>query len=173
MDENNVTISFYGYSLAPLHAPDTYNGNTLDYDSNGNLIEDEDFIYVSNNANQLSEVRYSGNNSLVENYWYDANDKRVKKQNADSEFVYYINKFYEIDNGVATSYFFRDDERIAKQTADSMGWYLSDHLGSTTLLVNRMDLRSSVPSTSRMVRSSQAVWRSMGLPGRRMMPTPG
>ncbi|AFV25280.1 hypothetical protein Mpsy_3081 [Methanolobus psychrophilus R15] len=30
------------------------------------------------------------------------------------------NQFYEIDNGTATSYFFRDDERITKQTAGSM-----------------------------------------------------
>ena len=81
-------------------------------------------------------MRYSGNSSLVEKYWYDANGKRVKKQNADGQFSYYVNKFYEVDNGVATSYFFRDDERIAKQTAGDMEWYLSDHLGSTTLLVN-------------------------------------
>jgi RHS repeat-associated protein len=136
VDENSVTISSYSYNVTPFHAPGTYNGDSLDYDNNGNLIEDEDFIYVYNDANQLSEVRYSGNSSLVEKYWYDANGKRVKKQNADGEFTYYINKYYEIDNGNATSYFFRDDERIAKQTAGGMEWYLSDHLGSTTLLVN-------------------------------------
>ena len=140
VDENGVTISSYEYNLTPFHAPDTYNGNTLDYDSNGNLVEDEDFIYVYNDANQLSEVRYSGNSSLVEKYWYDANGKRVKKQNADGQFSYYVNQFYEIDNGTATSYFFRDDERIAKQTAGDMEWYLSDHLGSTTLLVNESGL---------------------------------
>ena len=70
----------------------------------------------------------------------DANGNRVKKQNADSQFSYYVNQFYEIDNGTATSYFFRDDERIAKQTAEGMEWYLSDHLGSTTLLVNESGL---------------------------------
>ena len=45
-----------------------------------------------------------------------------------------------MDNGVATSYFFRDDERVAKQTAGSMEWYLSDHLGSTTLLIDESGL---------------------------------
>ena len=140
VDENNATISSYGYIGVPFHAPNTYNGNTLDYDDNGNLIEDEDFIYVYNDANQLSEVRYSGNNSLVEKYWYDANGKRTKKQNSESEFTYDINKFYEVENGIATSYFFRDDERIAKQTAGDMEWYLSDHLGSTTLLINESGL---------------------------------
>jgi RHS repeat-associated protein len=84
----------------------------------------------------LSEVRYSGNNSLVERYWYDANGQRIKKQNAAGEFTYYVNKFYEMDNGTATSYFFRDDERVAKETAGEMEWYLSDHLGSTSLLVD-------------------------------------
>jgi uncharacterized protein RhaS with RHS repeats len=98
----------------------TYNDNDLEYDDNGNLIEDEDFTYTYNDANQLSEVRYSANNSLVEKYWYDANGERVKKQNSAGVFTYYINQFYDIDNGTATSYFFHDDERIAKQTAGDM-----------------------------------------------------
>jgi uncharacterized protein RhaS with RHS repeats len=122
--------------MMPFHAPVTYNGNDFNYDANGNLIEDEDFIYVYNDTNQLSEVRYSGNNSLVEKYWYDVNGQRMKKQNAAGEFTYYINKFYEVDNGTATSYFFRDDERVAKETSGSVKWYLSDHLGSTSLLVD-------------------------------------
>ncbi|MDW7732835.1 MAG: hypothetical protein SCH66_10465 [Methanolobus sp.] len=87
VDENSVTISSYEYNLTPFHAPVSYNGNDLEYDSNGNLVEDEDFIYVYNDANQLSEVRYSGNSSLVEKYWYDANGKRVKKQNSNGEFI--------------------------------------------------------------------------------------
>ncbi|WP_094229179.1 RHS repeat domain-containing protein [Methanolobus psychrotolerans] len=88
----------------------------------------------------MSEVRYSSNSSLVEKYWYDANGQRVKKQNSVGEFTYYVNQFYEIENGTATSYFFRDTERIAKQTDEGMEWYLSDHLGSTTLLVNESGL---------------------------------
>ncbi|WP_200896779.1 RHS repeat domain-containing protein [Methanosarcina sp. 2.H.A.1B.4] len=51
-------------------------------------------------------------------------------------FTYYINKFYEIDNGTSTSYFFRDDERVAKETSEGMEWYLSDHIGSTSLMVD-------------------------------------
>ncbi|KKH47873.1 RHS repeat domain-containing protein [Methanosarcina sp. 1.H.A.2.2] len=137
---NGATISSYGYSATPSHAPVTYNGDTLDYDANGNLVDDEDFIYVYNDANQLSEVRYSANNSLVEKYWYDANGQRIKKQNSGGEFTYYINKFYEIDNGASTSYFFRDDERVAKQTSESMEWYLSDHIGSTSLMVDENGL---------------------------------
>ncbi|WP_048065292.1 DUF2341 domain-containing protein [Methanosarcina acetivorans] len=140
VDNNGATVSSYGYSATPSHAPVTYNGNTLDYDANGNLVDDEDFIYVYNDANQLSEVRYSANNSLVEKYWYDANGQRIKKQNSDGEFTYYINKFYEIDNGISTSYFFRDDERVAKETSESMEWYLSDHIGSTSLMVNENGL---------------------------------
>ncbi|MDK2825466.1 MAG: hypothetical protein PWQ63_1569 [Methanolobus sp.] len=140
VDDNGTTISSYGYSLAPFHAPISYNNESLDYDANGNLVEDEDFIYVYNDANQLSEVLYAANESLVEKYWYDANGQRVKKQNSAGEFTYYVNQFYEIDNGTATSYFFRDAERIAKQTDEGMEWYLSDHLGSTTLLINESGL---------------------------------
>ncbi|WP_406656532.1 FG-GAP-like repeat-containing protein [Methanolobus sp. ZRKC2] len=140
VDENSVTISSYGYAGKPFHAPVSYNGNTLDYDSNGNLVEDDDFTYSYNDANQLREVRYSGNSSLVEKYWYDADGQRVKKQNSDGEFTYYVNKFYEVDNSIPTSYFFRDDERIAKETAGDMEWYLSDHLGSTTLLIDESGL---------------------------------
>jgi RHS repeat-associated protein len=76
----------------------------------------------------------------VEKYWYDANGKRIKKQNSDGEFTYYINKFYEIDNGTFISYFFRDDERVAKQTSEGMEWYLSDHIGSTSLMVDENGL---------------------------------
>ncbi|WP_129582749.1 RHS repeat domain-containing protein, partial [Methanolobus psychrotolerans] len=140
VDENSATISSYGYSGTPFHAPVSYNENDLDYDANGNLVEDEDFTYNYNDANQLSEVRYASNNSLVEKYWYDANGQRVKKQNSAGEFTYYVNQFYEVNNGTATSYFFRDGERIAKQTDEGMEWYLSDHLGSTTLLVNESGL---------------------------------
>ncbi|WP_440948215.1 RHS repeat-associated core domain-containing protein [Methanosarcina sp. T3] len=96
--------------------------------------------HVYNDANQLSKVRYSANNSLVEKYWYDTNDKRIKKQNFGGEFTYYINKYCEIDNGISTSYFFRDDERVAKETSESMEWYLSDHIGSTSLMVDETGL---------------------------------
>ena len=140
VDENGVTISSYGYASVPFHAPVTYNGNDLVYDANGNLVEDEDFTYTYNDANQLSEVLYAANESLVEKYWYDANGQRVKKQNSAGELTYYVNQFYEIENGTATSYFFRDDERIAKETSGDMEWYLSDHLGSTTLLINESRL---------------------------------
>ncbi|WP_048141466.1 DUF2341 domain-containing protein [Methanosarcina horonobensis] len=135
--------ALYEYSLTPFHAPVTYSvgslgydTNDLDYDANGNLIDDEDFIYVYNDANQLSEVRYSANNSLVEKYWYDANGQRIKKQNSTGEFTYYVNKFYEIENGTVISYFFLNDERIAKKTSEGMEWYLSDHLGSTSLMID-------------------------------------
>lgn len=76
----------------------------------------------------------------MEKYWYDANGQRIKKQNSDGEFTYYINKFYEIDNGTSTSYFFRDDERVAKQTSGDMEWYLSDHLGSIYLMIDENGL---------------------------------
>jgi len=140
VDENSVTISSYEYNLTPFHAPMSYNNESLDYDANGNLVEDDDFIYTYNDANQLSEVRYSSNSSFVEKYWYDANGQRFKKQNSAGEYTYYVNQFYEIENGTATSYFFRDDERIAKETYGEMEWYLSDHLGSTTLLINESGL---------------------------------
>ena len=141
------TLIDYEYSSVPFHAPAAYAANDLVYvandlvyDANGNLIDDEDFIYVYNDANQLSEVHYSANNSFVEKYWYDANGQRIKKQNSEGEFTYYFNKFYEIDNGTSTSYFFRDNERVAKQTSEGIEWYLSDHLGSTSLMVDENGL---------------------------------
>ncbi|MBP2029401.1 RHS repeat-associated protein [Methanohalophilus levihalophilus] len=126
----------YEYGSTPFHAPSKYNGYNLTYDQNGNLLQDEYFTYVYNNANMLSEVRHFGNSSLVERYWYDENGERIQKENADGEFTYYVNSFYEIENGTATSYYFRDGERVAKKTADVMEWYLSDHLGSTSLMVD-------------------------------------
>jgi RHS repeat-associated protein len=141
VDENSVPISTYSYNMTPFHAPLSYNGNTLNYDANGNLIEDENFIYIYNDANQLSEVQHASNNSFIEKYWYDAEGKRVKKLNSTYSFTFYVNQFYEItNNNNGTRYFFRDDERVAKETAGDMEWYLSDHLGSTTLLINESGL---------------------------------
>ncbi|MBB6402496.1 RHS repeat-associated protein, partial [Methanococcus maripaludis] len=85
---------------------------------------------------QISEVRYKDNNSLVEKYWYDSEGRRIKKENSAGELTYYINKYFEIENGTVTTYFFRDDERVAKQSVNGTDWYLPDHLGSTNLLVN-------------------------------------
>ncbi|WP_204936551.1 RHS repeat domain-containing protein, partial [Methanococcus maripaludis] len=136
VDENGTTISLYGYSETPFHAPTTYNGDNITYDSNGNLIEDGEFTYIYNDANQISEVRYKDNNSLVEKYWYDSEGRRIKKENSAGELTYYINKYFEIENGTITTYFFRDDERVAKQSVNGTDWYLPDHLGSTNLLVN-------------------------------------
>ncbi|MBB6402702.1 YD repeat-containing protein, partial [Methanococcus maripaludis] len=82
VDENGTTISDYGYSETPFHAPTSYNGDNLTYDSNGNLIEDGEFTYIYNDANQISEVRYKDNNSLVEKYWYDSEGRRIKKENS-------------------------------------------------------------------------------------------
>ncbi|MBB6402699.1 hypothetical protein HNP92_002027, partial [Methanococcus maripaludis] len=48
VDENGTTISDYGYSETPFHAPTSYNGDNLTYDSNGNLIEDGEFTYIYN-----------------------------------------------------------------------------------------------------------------------------
>ncbi|MDD4249598.1 MAG: RHS repeat-associated core domain-containing protein [Methanosarcina sp.] len=51
----------------------------------------------------------------------------------------YLNSlFYQ--QGTATSYFFRDDERVAKETSEGMEWYLSNHIGSTSLMVDETGL---------------------------------
>jgi RHS repeat-associated protein len=136
VDDNGSIISSYEYGITPFHAPLSYNGNTLNYDANGNLIGDEDFTYIYNDANEITEVRYTWNDTLVERYWYDYSGERIKKENSAGEFTFYINQYYEMENGTATSYFFRDDERVAKETSGSVEWYLSDHLGSTSLLVD-------------------------------------
>ena len=51
----SVSLS-YGISAGP-HALTSFNGTTLTYDSNGNLVQDSQFYYEYNDVHQLRRVR--------------------------------------------------------------------------------------------------------------------
>jgi RHS repeat-associated protein len=137
---SNSSIRYYGAPAASVSG-----GNvTLVYDRNGNLIQDNQFYYEYNNANNLFIVRQSGAaGAILEEYLYDSNGQRAVKRTYGTvnTIVYYVGGHYEVtqySNGttVNTSYYFANGERIAQKDNTGVKYYHSDHLGSSTVMTN-------------------------------------
>lgn len=115
---------------------------TFLYDANGNMISDSQNYYEYNDANQLFRVR-KGNSTgtIIAEYFYDHEGKRVKK-NESGVVTYYIGNYFETKvypdgRTENTSYYFANGERVARKDPDGkMYFYHSDHLGSTNVITN-------------------------------------
>jgi len=141
---NGVSVSLsYGQSAGP-HALTSYNGSTLTYDSNGNLVQDSQFYYEYSDANMLKKVRQGGSTgTIIEEYAYDADGSRIVKKTYGvvSTTTYYLGSHYEIiqyGNGTVTntSYYFANGERIAQKDNTGVMYYHPDHLQSSTVMTN-------------------------------------
>ena len=133
-DGLEVTRIEYGVN-AGIHAPTKINDTSLIYDLNGNLIEDDRFIYIYDEANFMRSVESKESGKTVAEYWYDENGQRIKKLESGKA-TYYISDAYSVEDGKSSVYYFANGERIAKRTSDSVEWYLNDYLGSTNVAVN-------------------------------------
>jgi|GEM_PF-4878416 len=118
----------------------------LEYDANGNLIEDDQYKYTYNEANQLFEVR-TLIDDIVARYWYDVTGRRIKKELYDGTITYYpFNNYEEVHypNGTIekTVYYFANGERLAKNvsvdSSSDVQFYHSDHLGSTNVVTDNL-----------------------------------
>jgi len=118
------------------------------YDANGNMIQDDRFYYEYNSANKLSKVReWDLTGRIIEEYKYNYRGERIIKiqylssSNKNNITTFYPSKDYEteIDQNKKernTSYFFANGERIASlNSTGAKNLYLSDHLGSSSVLV--------------------------------------
>ena len=126
---------------AGIHAPTKVDDIDLIYDSNGNLIEDGNFIYFYDEANFLRAVQDKESNDIIAEYWYDENGQRVKKLEYGRA-SYYINSVYSVEDGKNAVYYFANGDRIAKETIDGVEWYLHDYLGSTNVVVDESGMLS-------------------------------
>ncbi|MDR0766854.1 MAG: RHS repeat-associated core domain-containing protein [Methanosarcinales archaeon] len=133
MDE--IIFGFEFGNGAGIHAPTRVGEMDLFYDANGNLIEDEIFIYVYNDANRLVEVLKKDEDRVIAEFAYDATGSRFKKVE-NGVVSYYINQFFDVVNGEETVYYFANGDRIAKDSAEGRFWYLNDHLGSTNVMID-------------------------------------
>jgi len=116
------------------------------YDDNGNMIQDGTYYYEYNGANQLSRVREGASTGrIMEEYKYNPEGRRVKKiqflENGKNVTTYYPTSDFDVEISEIgetrnTSYFFANGERIAElNSTGSKNLYLSDHLGSSSVLV--------------------------------------
>ena len=136
----NPTNYTYG-AFAHRHAV-TYlsNGNTYQYDANGNqitrIIGADTFLLSYDAENRLVEVKK--NNVVVASFTFDADGKRVKSV-MGSDTILFVGAHYEIKNGSEiTKYYLAGTTRVAmrKYTIPqnmSVEYLLSDQLGSTSL----------------------------------------
>jgi RHS repeat-associated protein len=70
---------------------------------------------------------------------YDGDGKRVKsiiETNVGSTTTYFVGNYYEITGGVVTKYYYAGSQRIAMRENGVLSFILSDHLGSTSLVIN-------------------------------------
>ena len=129
------------------------------YDANGNMVNDSEFTYAYNTANQMIEVRNTSN-GLVEQYFYDHRGNRVKKfektTDGGNRATYYVSSIYEVElvNGtktVNTSYYYANGERISRKETNSTDsevyYYHSDHLQSTSVVTRKGWLFANTTST--------------------------
>jgi YD repeat-containing protein len=114
----------------------------FDYDANGNMtdgydltdpsgVETRDLTFDADNMPTTIVHGDAGTTTIL----YDGEGKRAKKTNGGNT-TRYINKYYEIINGVATKYVFAGNLRIAKIDSSGTYYYHKDHLGSSTVMTN-------------------------------------
>jgi len=129
------------------------------YDSNGNLIgkmaigEDTvysdmtidtlDWKYTYDLRNRLIMVEQRIEDTLEEvaKYVYDYNGYRIEKIDSDDVRTQYVfdqfgNMIQEERGSVKTDYFFMGNTHIAMKKGETLNYFATDHLGSTSLITN-------------------------------------
>lgn len=116
-----------------------YNGQSLSYDANGNLLHDGTHIFEWNARNEL--VRVMEGAAAVAEYRYDALGRRVRKIEGETDIAYLYDGSSAIQEGNITSKnpIFTGlgiDERFARNEGSVRAYFLTDHLGSTRVLAD-------------------------------------
>ena len=119
----------------------------LAYDANDNLVNDTRLYYEYGANNMLKRLRNAVTGAVVEEYWYNPAGDRVKKVayvvDGRNRTTYYVNAGYEVEVNETggrkiTKYVFANGERLVEIKEDgSKVFYLDDHLGSSSVLVNQ------------------------------------
>ena len=112
------------------------------YDTNGNTIQDDSFHYEYDAFNQLVKA-FNLSGTLIEQYTYDENGKRLTKyEPLINQTTYYINENYILITNSSGSfdsvYYYANDQLVAVEDyRNNTQYYHPDHLGSTTLITNQ------------------------------------
>ena len=118
----------------------SFNGQALTYDSDGNLTNDGTNTYSWNARNQLTQVSQGGVAQLT--YAYDALGRRTSKtvgSGTPTQFLYDgANDVQETDGSTVNPILvgLNIDERFARNDVDGRSYFLTDGLGSTLALTS-------------------------------------
>ncbi|WP_162125793.1 RHS repeat-associated core domain-containing protein [Pseudoxanthomonas wuyuanensis] len=116
-----------------------WNGQTLSYDANGNLISDGTRTFSWNPRNQLVEVKQGS--TTVSAFAYDAVGRRISKTEGGTivTYLYDGQNAVQETTGSAVNAILSGlsiDQRYARNDAVGRTYYLVDALGSTRALTN-------------------------------------
>jgi len=117
-----------------------FNGTSLAYDANGNLIFDGTNTYVWNARNQLAQVKQG--TSIVATYTYDALGRRTSRQigtAAGTAYLYDGDAVAQETQGSVINPVLAGpgvDERFARNESSGRVYFLSDGLQSTVALTD-------------------------------------
>jgi RHS repeat-associated protein len=118
----------------------------FDYDANGNMTQDRDFIYSWDEKDRLVQMSSLSNQGT---YTYDFNNIRKLKHVTDSQGqtvsrVHYIDKYSEVRDGRLIKYVYAGSSRVARTTQTTTDkqaltpetFFHHDHLGSSNQATN-------------------------------------
>jgi RHS repeat-associated protein len=106
------------------HAPTAINGNSYNYDANGNLASGGGQSFVWDAENRLSQVGSA-------QFAYDADGERLKKTAPGVTSLYPLGDAYEVTNGQVTKYVTVPGLGVvAKRVGNTTFWLHTDRLGS-------------------------------------------
>ena len=156
----NAGAMRYGENGAGPHALTSASGESWTYDANGNLRQKGQTRYQWDARNQLTAV---ADGSLNSTFVYDAEGQRVKQMVRQGDAVtttLYAGQYAEIRGNELILYVFDEQSRVAEVVkpldrsqllqgfsdpapatrhsprADERHWYVADHLGGTSLLLD-------------------------------------
>lgn len=112
------------------------------------MTSDTQNCSVYNEANQLKQVKNCTTNQLIAEYVYDYNGNRIEKKNYQNgqliatvyspEDEYETKKIASTGATQNTTYYFANDQLIAKKNPDgSKNYYSNDHLGSASVVTDQ------------------------------------
>ncbi|WP_211749624.1 polymorphic toxin-type HINT domain-containing protein [Paenibacillus sp. Marseille-Q4541] len=126
----------------------TVNNKKYNYDSNGNLIENEEYQYVYNKLDQLIEVKSKESNTTIFKASYNEDGKRIRTENSQGVRNYYYNGDdlvqYETDDqgNVIIEYFYDSNKKLVGFNFDEARYYYhSDGQGN---IVNITDSNENI-----------------------------
>jgi RHS repeat-associated protein len=134
---------FAVFAIALLVSTTIASAATYDliYDENGNLVDDEKYIYEYNSFNQLSLIKKQSG-ELVSEFFYDESGQRIKKTDYQNHITtYYLDELVKGEDVLSGDvsdevYYYANGELVAKKDSSGTYFYHANNLGSTDIVTD-------------------------------------